>query len=223
MTRRDDNTVAMKRAYESMLSTEVARVLGARGFVRIDNEFHRRRGALDDVIGFQENWHNGSVRWHGFFVNVGVASAEIDSACAGQGRPRTRANRCLLQRRWESLVPELPYELRIRPDTDMTAFTEQLCRRLGLLLDALEKIDSTAALVRYAVTNNLLIAYETTCCYLAAIDDIDTLTGYVATLRDCFGHQERWSNFSREIRAETGRWASTLNERGVLGPVTADS
>lgn len=213
----------MKRAYEAMLSTDVAQFLGARGFVRINDEFRRDRGELDDVIGFQENWHNGSVRWHGFFVNVGVASAEIDSACAGQGRPRTRANRYLLSRRWESLVPALPYELRLRPDTDMTTFAQELCRGLGLLLDALERIDSTAELVRYAVGNNLLIAYETTCCYLAAIDDVDTLTSYVATLQDCFGHQERWSIFSREIRAETGRWASTLSERGVLGPVTADS
>ncbi len=215
--------MAMKRAYESMMSTDVAQFLGARGFVRINNEFRRHRGALDDVIDFQENWHNGSVRWHGFFVNVGVASVEIDSACAEQGRVRTRANRYLLSRRWESLVPELPYELRLRPDTDITTFAGQLCRGLGLLLDALERMDSTAALVRYAVENNLLIAYETTCCYLAAIGDIETLTRYVATLRDCFGHQERWSIYSREIRAETGRWASTLSERGVLGPVTADS
>ncbi|MBX7449431.1 DUF4304 domain-containing protein [Mycolicibacterium sp. 3033] len=206
-----------------MLSRDVAQFLGARGFVRIDNEFRRHRGALDDVIGFQENWHNGSVRWHGFFVNVGVASAEIDSACARQGRPRTRANRYLLQRRWESLVPGLPYELRLRPDTGLTAFARELCRGLGLLLDALERIDSTGALVRYAVTNNLLIAYETTCCYLAAINDVETLTSYVTILQDCFGHQERWSSFSRQIRDETGRWASALSERGVLDPVTADS
>ncbi|TRW77882.1 hypothetical protein FK535_26185 [Mycolicibacterium sp. 018/SC-01/001] len=223
MATRDDETAAMKRAYGSMLSTAVAQFLGARGFVRIEHEFRRHRGALDDVIDFQENWHNGSVRWHGFFVNVRVASAEVDAACAEQGRVRTRANRYLLSRRWESLVPELPYELRLRPDTDMTVFTAQLCQGLDLLLDALERVDTTAALVRYAVDNNLLIAYETTCCYLAAIDDIETLTTYVATLRDCFGHQERWTTFSREIRAETGRWASTLSERGVLGPVTADS
>ncbi len=175
------------------------------------------------MIDFQENWHNGSVRWHGFFVNVGVGSAEVDAACADEGRVRNRANRYLLSRRWESLVPELPYELRLRPDTDATVFAADLCRGLGLLLDALERIDSTVALVRYAVANNLLIAYETTCCYLAATDDIETLTRYVATLKECFGHQERWSNFSRTIRAETGRWASTLSDRGVLDPVTADS
>lgn len=197
--------------------------LGKRGFVKAGNGFNRQRGALYDEIDFQENWHNGSVRWHGFFINVGVGSAEVDSACAEQGRARTRANRYLLSRRWESLVPELPYELRLRPETDVTVFAADLCRGLGLLLDALERIDSTAALVRYAVENNLLIAYETTCCYLAATDDIETLTSYVATLQQCFGHQERWSNFSRTIAAETGRWASTLSERGVLDPVTADS
>lgn len=223
MARRNDETASMKRAYESMLSTQVRHFLGERGFVKAGSGFNRQRGALYDVIEFQENWHNGSVRWHGFFINVGVGSAEVDSACAEQGRARTRANRYLLSRRWESLVPALPYELRLRAETDMTVFAAELCRGLGLLLDALGRIDSTAALVRYAVENNLLIAYETTCCYLAATDDIETLTGYVATLRDCFGHQERWSIFSSRIRAETGRWASTLSERGVLEPVTADS
>lgn len=223
MSRLNAETASMKRAYDAMMSTEVGLFLGERGFARTGNEFSRRRGALYDRIDFQENWHNGSVRWHGFFVNVGVGSAEVDSACAEQGRPRTGANRYLLSRRWESVVPELPYEMRLRPDTDMAMFAADLCRGLGLLLEALERIDSTAALVRYAVDNNLLIAYETTCCYLAATDDIETLTSYVATLRDCFGHQERWSIFSQEIRAETGRWASTLGERGVLDPVTADS
>ncbi|MCG7595521.1 DUF4304 domain-containing protein [Mycobacterium sp. PSTR-4-N] len=223
MSRHNNETESMKRAYDSMLTTDVPSFLGERGFVRTLNEFRRHRGAIYDVIEFQENWHNGSVRWHGFFINVGVGSTEVDGACAAQGRPKTGRNRHLLDRRWESLVPELPYELRFRPDTDMAAFTAGLCRGLGLLLDALEHIDTTAALVQYAVENNLLIAYETTCCYLAAIDDIETLTSYVATLRDCFGHQERWAGFSRQIRDETGRWASALSERGVLEPVTADS
>ncbi|WP_238994641.1 DUF4304 domain-containing protein [Mycolicibacterium chubuense] len=206
-----------------MLSTDVRSFLEKRGFTRSGTEFHRDRGALYDLIGFQENWHNGSMRWHGFFVNVGVGSAEIDSACAGEGRPRTRRNRYLLDRRWESLVPALPYEMRFDHRTDTAVFAAELCRGLGLLLEVLESCDSTAMLVRYAVENNLLIAYETTCCYLAATDDIEMLTRYVATLRDCFGHQERWSIFSREIRAETGRWTSTLAERGVLDPITAGS
>ncbi|BBX37147.1 hypothetical protein MMAG44476_35206 [Mycolicibacterium mageritense DSM 44476 = CIP 104973] len=70
----------------------------------------------------------------------------------------------------------------------------------------------------YAVDNNLLIEYDKTCRYLAAINDIDTLTEYVTTLHNCFGHQDRWSIFDRNICMAVGRWAWTLRERAVLDP-----
>lgn len=70
----------------------------------------------------------------------------------------------------------------------------------------------------YAVDNNLLIEYDKTCRCLAAINDIDTLTEYVTTLHNCFGHQDRWSIFDRNICMAVGRWAWTLRERGVLDP-----
>lgn len=85
----------------------------------------------------------------------------------------------------------------------------------------MERINTTEHLVRYAVDNNLLIEYERTCRYLAAIDDIDTLTEYVTTLHNCFGCQDRWSIFSRSIGTAVGRWAQVLRERGVLAPDAA--
>lgn len=72
--------------------------------------------------------------------------------------------------------------------------------------------------VRYAVDNNLLIEYDKTCRYLAATDDIDTLTEYVTTLHNYFGRQDRWSIFDRNITTAVGRWARVLRERGVLYP-----
>ncbi|MGB2918729.1 MAG: DUF4304 domain-containing protein [Mycobacterium sp.] len=209
----------MKRAYDSMLATDIRPFLAERGFTMSGSTFGRRRGPLYDMIGFQPNWHNGVTPWHAFFVNVGVGSVDVDAACPGHDRGAHPPNGYLVDRRWESLVPDLPYELRFHCDTDMTTFAAGLCAGLGRMLDVVERVDSTEALVRHAVRHNLLIQYEKTCCYLAATDDIDTLTRYVAALRDWFGHQERWSIFNRRISAVTGSWTSTLRERGILDQV----
>jgi len=206
--------------YESMLSDGVQPYLKRRGFTKSGSLFRRRRGSLSDLIGFQANWHNDVTPWHAFFVNVGVGlSAEIDAPCPGhhcQVHPRVGY---LLDRRWESVVNDLPYQLRFDHTTDMTSFSAELCSGIASTLEKLERIDSTAALERYAVGNDPLIQYEKTCCYLAATDDIETLTIYVALLRDWVGHQDRWSIFSRQISAATGSWASTLREQGLLDPV----
>ncbi|GJF12328.1 hypothetical protein NGTWS0302_01570 [Mycolicibacterium cyprinidarum] len=226
MSRQLSNQALLKRAYDSMLVTDIGPFLAERGFAKSGSTFGRRRGPLYDVIGFQSNWHNGVTPWHAFFVNVGVGSVDIDAACPGHGSRAHPANGQLLDRRWEALVPELPYELRFHRDTDMTAFSAQLRQGLGRVIAELEKVDSTETLVRYAVEHNLLIQYEKTCCYLAATDDIERLCHYVATLRDCFGHQERWSLFNQRISAVTGPWTSRLRELGMLdqiGELTAGS
>jgi hypothetical protein len=45
------------------------------------------------------------------------------------------------------------------------------------------------------------------------------LIAYVGLLHDRFGHQERWSIFSRRISEVTGAWTSTLVQLGLLEPV----
>jgi hypothetical protein len=55
----------------------------------------------------------------------------------------------------------------------MRQFAAALCDGLDLTLAEMERISTTKQLVRYAVDNNLLIEYDKTCRYLAAIDDID--------------------------------------------------
>ena len=98
----------------------------------------------------------------------------------------------------------------------MASFADAVCADLGRTLSAIESIQSTRHLVEYAVENNLLIAYETTCCYLAATGDMDTLTRYVALLHRVFGDQERWAIFSRRISEAVGPRASALSARGLL-------
>lgn len=200
----------MKRAYEWVLSDEVAPALQPHGFTRCQNTFRRSRGPLYDVIDFQANWNNSVTPWFGFFVNVGIGSVEVDDACPGHGSelhlPETR----LLDHRWEHLVPDAPYELRFSMATDMPAFAARLCQNLELVVSEFERTQSTRDLVEYAVTNNLLIAYEKTCCYLAATGDVDTLNRYVRKLHDHFGDQDRWAIFSRTIRAVSGRWTPAL-------------
>lgn len=209
---------SLQRAYDVMISADVGPFLHDRGFDTSGASFKRERGPLYDVIEFQADWHNGTMSWHGVFVNVGIGAAEIDAACRGDQRSAHPLKGSLLQRRWEDLVPDLPYEVRFDRRTDMRQFAAAFCDGLDEVLGEMERIRTTEQLVRYAVDNNLLIEYERTCRYLAAIDDIDTLTEYVTTLRNCFGGQDRWSIFDREITTAVGSWADVLRERGALDP-----
>jgi hypothetical protein len=209
----------LKRAFELMLSTDIRLFLETRGFTQRDNAFRRSRGPLYDVIGFQENWHNGNTPSHGYFVNVGIGSTEVDATWPYENLGDWPLFGCLLNRRWESVVPDLPYEIRFGHATDMVAFADALCEGLGHVVAVFDEFDCTSTLVRYAIEHNLLIQYEQTCCYLAAIDDGDSLTAYVGLLHDTFGHQDRWSIFSRRISEVTGAWAPRLVRLGLLESV----
>ncbi|WP_231984683.1 DUF4304 domain-containing protein [Mycobacterium sp. 852014-52144_SCH5372336] len=156
-----------------MVSADVGPFLRARGFGISDRSFKRERGRLYDMIHLQPDWHNGTMSWHGFFVNVGIGSFEVDAACPGYERVRHPLKGSLLQRRWEHLVPDLPYEVRFDRRTEMRQFAGAPCDGFDLGLVEIEQISTTEQLVRYAVDNNLLIEYDKTCRYLAAIDDID--------------------------------------------------
>lgn len=212
---------SLQRDYEVLVSAGIGPFLRARGFDASDSKFVRERGPLYDVIDLQPDRHNGTMSWHGFFVNVGIGSAEVDAACPGYERAMHPLKGSLLQRRWEDLVPDLPYEVRFDHRTDLRPFAAALCEGFDLVLAELEKMSTTDQLVRYAVENNLLIEYDKTCRYLAAIDAIDTLTEYVTKLHDCFGHQDRWSIFSRHIGTAVGQWAPELQKRGLLNPIAA--
>ena len=83
MIKREVERARLRRSFEAMLSGAVDAFLAERGFERLGNDFDRHRGPLRDRINFQNNWHNGVTPWHGFFVNVGVGSAEVDAACPG--------------------------------------------------------------------------------------------------------------------------------------------
>jgi hypothetical protein len=219
MDEREIEQSPLKRAFELMLSTDVRPFLGTLGFTQRDSAFRRSRGPLYDVIGFQGNWHNGNTPSHGYFINVGIGSTEVDSTWPHDNLGGWPLYGCLLDRRWESVVPDLPYEIRFGHATDMVAFADALCEGLGHVVAVFDEFDCTSTLVRYAVENNLLIQYERTCCYLAAVDDGDSLIAYVGLLHDNFGHRERWSIFNRRISQVTGAWTSTLVQLGLLDAV----
>ncbi|BBY27694.1 DUF4304 domain-containing protein [Mycolicibacterium sediminis] len=211
----NDKPSPLQREFDFVLSQGVEPFLRGLGFMRDGLEFRRDRGDLYDVVGFQENWHNGVTRSHGSFINVGVGSRQVDAAWKG---PRSVP---LLDRRWESIVPDLPYEVRFDRNTDLIDFAAALCDGLEEVIAVIEEYASTTALVQYAVTYNYLHHYEETCCYLAAIADVDTLAGYVGVLRDRFGHQDRWVNFNRRISEVTGKHTATLLGLGLLDPLVA--
>ena len=175
-----------------MISADVGPFLRTRGFDASGSSFEPERGPLYDMINFQDDWHNGTMSWHGFFINVGIGSVEIDTACPGYDRVGHPLKGSLLQHRWEHLVPDLPYEVRFDHRTDMRQLAAALCDGFDLALAEIERISTT--------------------------DDIDTLTEYVTTLHNCFGRQDRWSIFDRNISMAVGRWAWVLRERGVLDP-----
>lgn len=219
MAKRVEDQSPLRRAFELVLSNDVRPLLKSYGFAKSGRTFRRSRGPLYDMIGFQGNWYNGVTPWHAFFINVGVGSTEVDAVWLDQSRSGMPPNGYLLDRRWESVVPGAPDELRFDHESDMAEFVDGLRVGLTQVVAVFDEFDCTSTLVRYAVENNLLIQYDLTCCYLAAVDDGDTLIAYVGLLHDRFGHQERWSIFSRRISQVTGAWTSTLIQLGLLEPI----
>ena len=209
----DEKPSPLQGEFDHLLATGVQPFLRRCGFSRSGLTFRRDRGEVYDLIEFQENWRNGVTRSHGSFINVGVGSIDVDAAWDG---PRPLP---LFEHRWESVIPDLPDEIRFDASTDMTAFTAVLCECLAEVVTAIERFDDTSTLIEYAVAHNLLIQYEHTCCYLAVISDLDKLTGYVRRLRDTFGHQERWAIFNRKISRVTAPHTQRLVALGLLDPV----
>jgi hypothetical protein len=213
---------ALRSNFEWLLSEEVRPLLRSRGFTKYAKTFRRQRGELYDAINFQGKWHSPMPSSFGFSVNVGVGSSAVDASWQQPWRgpaPRHPVG-YLLDRRWEELVPTLPDESKFDLFTDQAVFAEQLREGLGEVLAVIEAVDSTEALVEYAVTNNLLAAYERTCCHLATVGDLDTLASYVATLRNRFGQQGRWAIFNAEILRVTGAYARVLVDCGLLDPLS---
>jgi hypothetical protein len=131
---------SLQQAYEAMVSSDVVPFLRARDFDVSGSSFERARGPLYDMINFQADWHNGTMLWHGSFVNVGIGSAEVDTACPGYERAAHPLKGSLLQHRWEHLVPDLPYEVRFDHRTDMRQLTAALCDGLDLALAEMERM-----------------------------------------------------------------------------------
>lgn len=121
----DDENTPLRPQFDLLLSEGVGPFLGSMGFTQHGTKFVRYRGPIYDVIGFQNDWHN-DVPWHGFFVNVGVGSREVDEVWPGPC-PQPPIG-FLFDRRWESVVPDLPYEPRFDRDTNMKEFAAALRR-----------------------------------------------------------------------------------------------
>lgn len=200
----------LRQVLERVLSGQVRTLLRSHGFTKSRRTFSRHRDPLYDTVNFQGNKWNGLESWHGFFVNVEVASTEID-ALSGEKTP-------VLHRRWKRVVPELPSEVRFDMSTDADRLAEQLCDGLSKVLRQLDAFDSTYSLAHWAVAHNKLWSMEATCAYLASVDDVETLVGYIESLTAEFGHETRWPFFNDQLIDATGRWAPELTRRGLLTP-----
>jgi hypothetical protein len=57
---------------------------------------------------------------------------------------------------------------------------------------------------------------EPVCSYLAATDDFEALSTYIGSLREVFGHQDRWAIFNHLLTEATGSRSGTLIQLGIL-------
>ena len=206
---------------EWMLSDKIRPFLRSRGFTKSGRTFRRSRAPLWDTVNFQSNRHNRVTQHYGFFVNIGVGSAEIDTAQRNLGvRARPLP---IFDRRWEDVVADLPYEVRFDNLTELGMFADQLCEDLARTLAVTETFTNTDELVRWAIAYNKLHRMEPVCSYLAATGDFESLEQYVHSLRDQFGHQDRWAIFNRQLIEATGPHSRLLMDRGILDePSTVD-
>jgi hypothetical protein len=89
---------SLQRACEAMVSADVVPFLRARGFDVSGSSFERERGPLYDIFNFQADRHNGTMSWRGFFVNVGVGSAELGATIKLRRRSPGNADPRLVRR-----------------------------------------------------------------------------------------------------------------------------
>ncbi|WP_165612435.1 DUF4304 domain-containing protein [Mycolicibacterium fortuitum] len=206
----------MRRTLDQLLSQQVRPVLKQRGFTKSGRRFLRQRGPLYDLIDVQGSKWNAVTPHHGFFVNVGVGSTEIDAVYRNPSNPSRPEY--VLYTRWETLLPGMPRETAFDQSTDMVLFAELFIGALRRLLDVIDPIDSSPALAQWAVQHNLLNRMEKVCAYLAACDDLDTLAGYVSKIRQRLADDRRWPTVNRHILDALGPVGPAFIEQGLLDP-----
>lgn len=211
---------SLAETFKAVLSDDVRPLLKTHGFAKSGTVFRRRRPPLWDVIAFQgSKWNGLGATNHGFFVNVGVGSIDIDIAYHGAPPAKPTHRDSMLDRRWEDLIPGIPAETAFDATTDMAQFTDQLRRNLTRLLAVVDSLDSTDALASHAARNNLLNGMQMLCAYLASSGDTDRLYPYLAKLRTRFGPDSgdpRWDIFNRQITEAVGDRADELRAAGLL-------
>ena len=153
-----------------------------------------------------------------FFVSVGVGSSEIDAE-RRTFIDKPAHTRSIYDKRWESVVPDLPWEVIFDLGIDTDALGALLCAGLERVLPLLEDFTTTDELVQWAITNNKLHRMEAVCSYLAATDDIEQLRSYIGALRAEFGHQPRWEIFNGQLVSATYACSDDLIELGILDPL----
>ncbi len=203
-----------------MLSARIRPHLKAQGFTKSGRTFQRKRSPLWDSVNFQGSQWNNVTPYSAFFVNIGVGSAEIDAA---QQQPDgSLPPMPIFDRRWERVVPELPWEVTFDQHSDVEVLAAGICDGLTQVLAVIDRFTTTAELVDWAIGNNKLHRMERVCRYLAASGDLPLLSAYIGALREQFGDQPRWVIFNRQLTAATGACSATLIRSGVLDPLPDD-
>lgn len=208
----------LRKMLDQVISDDVRPLLRERGFTGTRRVFRRQRGPMYDEIDIYGDKWNGINDFHTFAVFVGAGSTEIDELSARPVHSPPIGYEYLLHRPWCQLGPEVPSKIYFDETYDVDAWSAVLCDGLERVVDVIDEFDSSRSLALWAVANNGLHECEKTCGYLAAVGDIDTLVGYVQTLKVEFGHDVRWEFFSRDISAAVGSAAALLEEQGLLAP-----
>lgn len=210
------STGDLRKILEQLLSNEVRALLKPAGFTKSGRTFRRVRGPLYDMINFQASVHNGVTTEHSFFVNVGIGSTEVDTVHLNWPDRSGPYREYILDRRWGQLVPHLPAYARFDAATDLKLFADLVVDGLDRVLTVLDGIDTTAALMRWAIEHNWLHNMEKTCAYLTAVEDVGSLRRYISDLRARFADDNRWPSFNRKLVQVCGRWVPALIEGGLL-------
>jgi hypothetical protein len=201
----------LKGRFTTLMSEQIRPFLKVEGFSKSGSTFFRRRGRLYDVINFQGSSRNGlGAAEHRFYVNIGIGSTDVDGvADDASPKPPSLAD-CLVRDRWADFAHGAPTEVNIRAESDPGELADDVRHWLGHALAFIAGVEGTDALVDLAIDGNGLQGMETTCAYLARIDDIERLRRYVETLRDSFGTEARWPVLEGLIADAVGRHAAVL-------------
>ena len=193
--------------FRVLIATVVAPTLKTRGFSRNALTFVRRRAELIDVVNVQGSDRNGLPDRHSFYLNGAVLSATMCATLGIEVPARPRETDGLFRERAGVISGSGVDRIDITPEIDDGAVAAFVRDELSALLDLMDSLASTAALLDLVIERNGAAQSDEIAGYLARVGDRHRLEQYLTGLSSRLDGRPNWPVIATRLRMAMGRSA----------------